>query len=409
MPTPVASNFSYDQFVTFAATAADDKTILDSQSINGSGPAIVAKTKGDFVGNIGRSKDAKAANDSIRNNFRKTIVDMFGVGSADKLPDPIKKAMKLNDYDKGKPLTARRIQAVSTAVEQYRNDLMKSLLGSPGMTFSPTRLTHKRIDTAIAACQGDMDAYDLVKSNAFEILYGTDRPGDASPLPENIVKTKIERIVNNVRALREGVGNDKQLFNTLKPLLLVDADLSPQLVRSMVDSVNRLDKTQDLGFLRRLTAKASARDIHEVAFNLNELLYSGIDRTVPRSDAPAPGHKQLSAEDHDLFLVRIIFAKALPKGTSLSDLKTALETGPATKLMRFYDDIRNSGTYQRNREIPPLCLERLKMFIDKCCDGPLTDEQPIKPFGEEGSVTAHDIGFETNAEVYDLGRFNDAV
>lgn len=40
------------------------------------------------------------------NAFMKTVADMFGgVGS---IPDNVKEAMKLEDYGKGKPLTARR-------------------------------------------------------------------------------------------------------------------------------------------------------------------------------------------------------------------------------------------------------------------------------------------------------------
>ena len=62
-----------------------------------------------------RSADDKAANDATRKIFKDAIIDMFGGES--KIPESVKKAMILSDYDKGKPLTARRILAVQTAID----------------------------------------------------------------------------------------------------------------------------------------------------------------------------------------------------------------------------------------------------------------------------------------------------
>ena len=62
-----------------------------------------------------RSADDKAANNEVRKLFKDAIIDMFGGES--KIPDSVKDAMKLADYDKGKPLTARRIIAVKAAID----------------------------------------------------------------------------------------------------------------------------------------------------------------------------------------------------------------------------------------------------------------------------------------------------
>ena len=62
-----------------------------------------------------RSADDKAANNEARKLFKDAIIDMFGGES--KIPPAVKKAMILSDYDKGKPLTARRILAVQTAID----------------------------------------------------------------------------------------------------------------------------------------------------------------------------------------------------------------------------------------------------------------------------------------------------
>ena len=75
-----------------------------------------------------RSADDKAANNEVRKLFKDAIIDMFGGES--KIPDSVKDAMKLADYDKGKPLTARRIIAVQNAIdasgtEEARTDKLK--------------------------------------------------------------------------------------------------------------------------------------------------------------------------------------------------------------------------------------------------------------------------------------------
>ena len=75
-----------------------------------------------------RSADDKAANNEVRKLFKDAIIDMFGGES--KIPESVKKAMVLADYDKGKPLTARRILAVKAAIDasgtkEARTDKLK--------------------------------------------------------------------------------------------------------------------------------------------------------------------------------------------------------------------------------------------------------------------------------------------
>ena len=62
-----------------------------------------------------RSSDDKVANNAAREIFKNAIIDMFGGES--KIPQTVKDAMKLADYDCGKPLTARRIMAVKAAID----------------------------------------------------------------------------------------------------------------------------------------------------------------------------------------------------------------------------------------------------------------------------------------------------
>ena len=146
MPIDVNSyNAQFRQFVDFATQAhksGSDSKIAQigtaGRGVDGANPlagrTIVPKSQWDFVGNIGRLAASRATNDSVRELFRSTIVDMFGGES--KVPQGVKDAMKLADYGKGKPLTARRILAVSAAVtaEVAKLNQAKSAALSDGFT-----------------------------------------------------------------------------------------------------------------------------------------------------------------------------------------------------------------------------------------------------------------------------------
>ena len=56
-------------------------------------------------------------NDFARRLFRQAVIDMFG-GSMKNVPKSVQKAMRLDDYFCGKPLTARRILLVKTAIDK---------------------------------------------------------------------------------------------------------------------------------------------------------------------------------------------------------------------------------------------------------------------------------------------------
>ena len=83
---------------------------------------IVAKTDGDYI----RSKthfflrfgDKASNNDEVRRIFRDTILSVCGVDTMDQLPEQVRDVMKSYDYGKGRPLSVRRIKAVTDAVKE---------------------------------------------------------------------------------------------------------------------------------------------------------------------------------------------------------------------------------------------------------------------------------------------------
>lgn len=69
-----------------------------------------------------RSRADKNANDATRSAFLKAVSDMFGGEKF--IPESVRKAMLMKDYNCGKPLTARRIAAVQKAIDKYNFDTM---------------------------------------------------------------------------------------------------------------------------------------------------------------------------------------------------------------------------------------------------------------------------------------------
>ncbi len=126
-------NNDFSRFVNFAmehgkngVTAAKSDAIA-RMSVGGesgalatsplAGRTIKAATT-DKVGVFSRRGTEQTANNATREAFLKSVADMFG--GFEKIPPSVRDALKLGDYNKGKPLTARRIIAVKVAVDAER-------------------------------------------------------------------------------------------------------------------------------------------------------------------------------------------------------------------------------------------------------------------------------------------------
>ena len=109
---------AFTDFATQSVNAGDAKAIARA---GGEGPLAgrtITAAQGDSLRHIfkwTRSEDNQAANNIARDLFKKAIIDMFG--GEKNIPASVQKAMLMSDYGKGKPLTARRIMAVKTAID----------------------------------------------------------------------------------------------------------------------------------------------------------------------------------------------------------------------------------------------------------------------------------------------------
>ena len=106
-------NSAFKSFVDFAQNRLGEnqgKAVADARikKFNGEEVLTIAHVKTDEVHKWLRTGDE-------RDIFRAAVVNMFG--GENRVPESVKKAMLMEDYDKGKPLTARRILAVKAAVD----------------------------------------------------------------------------------------------------------------------------------------------------------------------------------------------------------------------------------------------------------------------------------------------------
>ena len=115
----IGYNATFNEFVKFAEaqhTAGKDKAVArfekpDAGGLGGIVNRTIKPGSGDWVGiGVGRLASLKRANNITREAFMNAVGNMFG--GVDHIPDNVKDAMKMQDYGKGKPLTARRILAV---------------------------------------------------------------------------------------------------------------------------------------------------------------------------------------------------------------------------------------------------------------------------------------------------------
>lgn len=84
----------------------------------------ITANAGDKVGKWSRSQEMKDANNLTRQVFKEAVAEMFG--GEKNIPKKVLDAMNLRDYDKGKPLTARRILAVKAAVDKEITAVFKT-------------------------------------------------------------------------------------------------------------------------------------------------------------------------------------------------------------------------------------------------------------------------------------------
>ena len=115
----------FNAFVNFAsknrnlgnvARIGETRAGTDLLGKNGEPRTIVAKDW-DGSGQFWRFSSSRKVNNEVRDLFLKTILSVCSVDKIEELPQHVQDVLKAEDFNgKGRPLTARRIKAVTDAV-----------------------------------------------------------------------------------------------------------------------------------------------------------------------------------------------------------------------------------------------------------------------------------------------------
>lgn len=402
MPTPIgyADNAQFNEFVRFASQeGVSGRTTLESTQGTGV-MTITAKSKRDFVGNIGRSDESKAANKDVRDLFMNSVLKMFGASKLEDLPDVVMAAMKPEDFKaEGKPLTARRVLAVQTAMRQNE---MEMLIGAEmGIDVGANKELRDRIHAAVEACGGNEEVFSVFQENYREILFEK-KDGHLSDGPvlrgERAVRSWVKELAPALEWLRKQIRiqkADPEFFDVAKPFLacnLQDPDLKEKVKYYLAEAKTHNGHHLGPGHLveiRKLASSASAQDIHAAAARLNELIFRVSRQSkylmVPRDDCG----EQLFAN--------LVLTRAFPDKADLRKVQAVLHSETTSKLARYYrdrtaDSLADAHTNVLATDLVSrkgylylhygLALNQLRKAVDQLCDGISSADKPIQLFDE---------------------------
>ena len=277
MPNPGIdlNNANFKMFTSFATSAPKENTRATLSAINtpdGKVRTIKASTNWDFVGNIGRSASKEKLNNDVRTLFLNTIADMFG--GIDKIPQDLKEVMKMNDFGKGKPLTARRIRAVQSAVEQaaakFAEDVnsLKTFTNSTDFTsrikdFDEDKKAtlDSRVNLVLDEIGNDLGLIEILKQpKAIRRLLLS---GDGNIRSAESVKAKIDELKASLAELRNMAGNDKRLYEAGLRGIGYFAECGKIFPQGVLTSIIGLIKNANLNDVAKMSPRCSVLQMHK--------------------------------------------------------------------------------------------------------------------------------------------------
>ena len=277
-------NQQFNRFVEFASARNDannQNTIARVGDLAEGGilaGRMIKEAEGDAVKKLFRADDLQRENDIARKLFRQSIVDIFG--GLSRVPDSVKEAMKLKDYDQGKPLTVRRIMAVKAAIDVYAERAVDAferakasateagiyhILGGAAVDAQTRAQLDRLIATAVNAAVSDPEALELVVAKVRCVI---ERTGDRTLRSEEAVKDRVADILSNVAELKEAAkGNPGVLRAGLD--FLKEMNLKPFKPGVLGTLVRAIMKT-GIGDVKALSPDASGMKLHKAVTQLSD-------------------------------------------------------------------------------------------------------------------------------------------
>ena len=407
----IFNNAQFQNFVEFAQTskAGSIAKTTTTPIVPDGKPHSITGTSESFIGRLFRSDATKQANNYTRTIFKESVAKMFG--GEKYIPDSVKDAMKMNDFEKGRPLTARRILAVKAAIDQiaekfngYVSTCQEKLKKDLDSYVSKTKtdVAQDRYDeeakaenivkTAFAACKGNIDAMDIVKDHIQAFIYS----GDSSVRSEASVQKKVDGLLSNLNELKELSKQNPAIYAAGKQMLMETGTAFPQgMISKLVQACNEAP----INDLRKLSASSDAVDINDVTIQMSRSIKNAMK---------SAGTNKLEASDQTMaaqnFTATVILSRC--SKNTLQNIRGALDTEDTSKLMTYYDITQRGDNVHLQDESEKIQIWAQELgdvgkfylnMIDMCVNRNLDRLEPamqhnsfIKDF--KGDLDVNDIG-----------------
>ena len=398
---------SFAQFAQQCVDANGEKAIVtmkEGQPLNGRRMLSIENSFMDSVYRMRRATDLKNINNFTRTLFKNAVIDLFG-GEA-KIPESVKKAMLLKDYDCGKPLTARRIMAVKVeidkatakmraaagtvvaTVDQVFDEHSVQIVDDEARANGVDQLTREQLHAlaavAVTRAAHDPDALDVVTKSICYLIRG----GDSKFRSPEAVRAKVDAIMANMEELRAAAKGDKAIIAAGKSMImhLNGGTVNRGLITRMVKAAGKM-KTDAI---RKLSPSSTALQFHTAVAQLRDNLNTAINKSGVCKELVG-GDELEAARD---FFAYVLFSKC--SRSTLDKMRGAFGTETASKMMRFYDRV-----YSRKVGPPPgtspglveyTCdqgdvakkmMVLFKSTVDLLSGIPIEDFQPVEEFQGE--------------------------
>ena len=391
------TNAQFQQFVEFAQTskAGSIAQTTTAPLVPDGKPHSIAGTTENWFSKLIRSSAAKEANNYTRTIFRDSIAKMFG--GENNIPDSVKDAMKMADYDKGKPLTARRILAVKAAIDQVADKMNSGLQECVNKYSKSKNLEQIRplLEKAFTACNGNADAMDIVKAHISKIVY----TGTSDLRTTEQVQEKVDALVANLNELKTATKKNPGIYAAGKDLLM---DIGKALPKGVLTKLAQAANELPVDSLRKLSGSTSGMAMHKTLMQLYKTLNkamvsSGAEKLMEGAEELQPARQ---------FLVTAMLSRV--SKSALGKIRGAIGSDTTKILTGFYNRTCSKGhstIFENETNDLQLAVDNVgdigKSYLSMLNNGVNFNmrrfnpaDQPTSVLEQEGQLFLGDIGGE---------------
>lgn len=166
---------------------------------NGAMKVTISDNRNDGIGFFAwcrRSSDTKDMNNATRKLFQTAVMDMFDAKTINDVPKSVRDQMKLGDYGKGRPLSARRILAVVKAIDLAKGQATGKATGKMDMPVPES----KPIDLGKVQVTGTAISKMNKLVSEFQAYTAKTNPGEdyAEVFREKLNKSAKSDVITNI-------------------------------------------------------------------------------------------------------------------------------------------------------------------------------------------------------------------